>query len=48
MKIPRFTAEASLYTTEERYHMVQIISQSEGAIQPALITQLSPLVIGLY
>jgi hypothetical protein len=37
MKIPGFTAEASLYTTEERYHMVQIISQAEGAIKPAQI-----------
>jgi hypothetical protein len=35
MKMPGFTAEASLYTAEERYHMVQIISQAEGAIQPA-------------
>ncbi len=36
MKLPGFTADVSLYTTEERYQTVKMTSQVEGAIQPAL------------
>jgi hypothetical protein len=35
MGMPTFTAEASLYQTNERYRMAGAIVQTEGIIQPA-------------
>jgi hypothetical protein len=37
MKMPGFNAEASLYKTSERYHMVVPLSQTEEAIYPQLV-----------
>ncbi len=37
MKIPGFTAEASLYKTDEYYHMIGAANQVDGAIQLAQI-----------
>lgn len=41
MKMPRFTAEESLYRTAECYHMVKTVNQADSAIYPAQDTSAS-------
>lgn len=36
MTMPEFAAEASLYTTGERYRILESFRQADGAVYPAL------------
>jgi hypothetical protein len=37
MNMPRFTAEASLYTASRHYQMAQAPAQAGGAVRPAIV-----------
>jgi hypothetical protein len=37
MSLPRFTGEASVYRTSNRYRMVETLDQADNALRPAML-----------